>query len=794
MHPILLVGAVLVGLPVLLHLIMKQEPKRLPFPAFRFLKQRLKTNQRKLRLRHFVLLALRMLLIALFALALYQPSVLSDGLNLRGEQPLAVVLVVDTSPGMGYADGEGKTRLEEACRRAAELVNDLPDGSRVAVVETGDAGGDWLPSTSAARDRLKDIADRGKRAAQSGTAAGGGQPVTSALATAYQLLRTVDQDADAAEPLPRLVAVFTDRAASSWDGARVEDLKKLRDGVPDPKPAHAVVDVGTETPANVGILAAEVTGSGQVVPANLPVSVVVTVAAVGPEDVTATVRAALDDADPVPKEVAVPRGQSRTVAFEFRGLKPGPHQVRFELPTKDAFAADNARFLTFRTAETRKVLTIADDPDEAAFWKLAVDAKREFTNEVVTPAQVKTEGGRVVVTRPDPDDPKKTRTDDLQLFEAVTLFAVARPTQPADDPLWAKLLRYAEGGGKLIVVPGGTDRMGDLADYDPAKVEAANRLLPGAFKEVVETRTAFPPPKDPKAKDRSGGVAWAVFAPDADDRAFQHPMLAPMKDWKLKGNVDVFKAPRKAWRYWAADPLPGGAVVAAYDDADDPAKRRPAVLERAILDAKDKAPRGKVILLTTRMDVPTDADREAHDYWDGQNSWAVAFPELLLRYAAGSSADATFTFTTGSTVAVPLAKLLGGKREKVILDGPGIGVADAVITPGERQTEIRVAPPKTNTPGNFTVTGPNPEWKEAFSLNVPAEESTFDKVPAEGIEELTGKGTVIPVGKDVTLRDVFENTGPLTTPVELFPWLLIGVLLLFVAESLLANRFYRRPR
>src|SRR6185312_6218749 len=130
MNPILIVGAALVGLPILLHLIMKQEPKRLPFPAFRFLKQRLKTNQRKLRLRHFLLLALRMLLIALFCLALYQPSILSSGLiDLHGRQPLAVVLIVDTSPGMGYADGD-KTHLEEACRRATELVNELPDGSR----------------------------------------------------------------------------------------------------------------------------------------------------------------------------------------------------------------------------------------------------------------------------------------------------------------------------------------------------------------------------------------------------------------------------------------------------------------------------------------------------------------------------------------------------------------------------------------------------------------------------------------------------------------------------------------
>src|SRR5262245_14846245 len=182
MHTILIAGAALVGLPILLHLIMKQEPKRLPFPAFRFLRQKLKTNQRKLRLRHFILLALRMLLIALFCLALYQPSVYSDRVNIfRGEQPVAVVIVLDTSPSMGYTVGD-KTRLDEARRRALELLDELPDRSRVAIVDTADPGGDWLPSVSDARRKLNELKEP----------KGSTQPVTSALGTAYQLLKTVE--------------------------------------------------------------------------------------------------------------------------------------------------------------------------------------------------------------------------------------------------------------------------------------------------------------------------------------------------------------------------------------------------------------------------------------------------------------------------------------------------------------------------------------------------------------------------------------------------------------------------
>ncbi len=227
MHAILIAGAALVGLPILLHLIMKQEPKRLTFPAFRFLTQKLKTNQRKLRLRHFVLLAMRMLLIALFCLTLYQPTLLSERFGIVGDQPVAVVIVIDTSPSMGYTANQ-KSRLDEARRRALELLDTLPDKSPVAIVETDELSARWM-----------DIAEARKQLEKIDKPRGGNQPVTSAIAVAYQLLAKIEgAEAEDADRLPKLVAVFTDRTAASWDTSRVEDLKKLRETLPDPKPTH----------------------------------------------------------------------------------------------------------------------------------------------------------------------------------------------------------------------------------------------------------------------------------------------------------------------------------------------------------------------------------------------------------------------------------------------------------------------------------------------------------------------------------------------------------------------------
>ena len=55
----LLLGGALFAIPVVLHLIMRQKPKHLVFPALRFVKERRQSNTRRLQLRHWLLLALR---------------------------------------------------------------------------------------------------------------------------------------------------------------------------------------------------------------------------------------------------------------------------------------------------------------------------------------------------------------------------------------------------------------------------------------------------------------------------------------------------------------------------------------------------------------------------------------------------------------------------------------------------------------------------------------------------------------------------------------------------------------
>src|SRR5215470_7351315 len=109
--PLMLAGAVLVAAPIILHLVMRQQPKHLIFPALRFIRQRNDANKRRLKLRHIVLLALRCAAIVFLALALARPSVQSAGFLGDREAPVAAAMVFDTTPRMQYRN-ENQTRLE----------------------------------------------------------------------------------------------------------------------------------------------------------------------------------------------------------------------------------------------------------------------------------------------------------------------------------------------------------------------------------------------------------------------------------------------------------------------------------------------------------------------------------------------------------------------------------------------------------------------------------------------------------------------------------------------------------
>jgi hypothetical protein len=115
LHPWALAGLLAAAVPILLHLVQRREPPTVVFPAVRYLIDATREHQRRLRVRHWLLLAIRTLLIIALVLAAAGPLIARPGV--ASHAPSALVLVLDNSASSAAIAG-GTRRLDDLVRAA----------------------------------------------------------------------------------------------------------------------------------------------------------------------------------------------------------------------------------------------------------------------------------------------------------------------------------------------------------------------------------------------------------------------------------------------------------------------------------------------------------------------------------------------------------------------------------------------------------------------------------------------------------------------------------------------------
>lgn len=796
MHIILITGGLLIGVPILLHLIMRQEPKKLPFPAFRFLKMKRRINQRKMRLRHLILLLLRMGLIALIAWVLFQPRWGSDYFNIKGEQPIACVLVIDTSPSMGYVltvdrgsltnarkrgpallneeNAEDRQRpwtaLDEARFRALELIDELPPTSKVAVVDTADRDGFWSLTVDDARKKIRDM----KRTRA------GSRTVTQTLPLAYQLFQKLDQEATPGqESMPRLLCVLSDRTGQSWDPTQISFLKEMTDALANKDNAKkspfvtTYIDVGIEKPLNLAITGIEM--KPQLVPANKAVEFTVILEATGAIQEN-TVQVHFDnEIKPLTQAVRVEPGAPKEITFRREGMSPGFHQAEVSLQTNDALPTDDVRYLTFRVREPRQVLLVADAlpslsgiggelaaiakvVETTALWRIALESTAWYMCDVAT-------------TKAFLD----LKPAQLAAFEAIVFAGLIQP----NTDVWDKASAYVESGGKLVVVPGADELLANGRDKPPPGYD--NKLLPGTFKKWMEIDRVEP------------GAMWTWDALKA------HPLLNDFREWQKNPRIDFVANRPQSWGYWEVEPRDKPSVIVPYADNPEPDQRRPALLEKSVGQT------GKVFLFTTPMDGRFDARTGAfrtrtgftNDY--AGSSFFLVLANLTLRYLTGDAEDANYNYISGQNVFIKWPLDAAARSKYYFLSGPDLSDKDAEIIRPEGETLLRLGPERLKSAGNYELRSDPADkkrdlkpWRDRFSLNAAADESKLGRLEVAEIEALFGEQSVSATDKERSIQQILG--GKFDAPVELFPFLMILLLLFLAFENLMSNKFYKQAK
>jgi hypothetical protein len=446
--PALLAGIALIAVPIALHLIMRREARQLTFPALRFVRERRRSNRRRMRLRHWLLLALRCAVLALAAMALARPVLRpADEENSTG--PPAVATVVDNSLRMQLVRGN-RTLLEEATDQAARLIAKLPDDALVVVSDLGRSSAGFSPDLSAAAARLERLRP-----------VAGARPLADAVAEAIELVAAQEERRPEA-------FVFTDLSSAAWSA---DALKQVSAALEQAPLVHLyLVDVGVEAPHNASLgpleLRRVILRPGE--PLRMETAVRSNV-----ENLVPLVEASLVDSDGAARK----RGQQIAsldetgegrVAFEIADLSPGVHQGVVELAAPDPLQFDNKRYFTVEVRPAAKVLLVGENPDDALFVRNALAPAL-----AKSPSRFETEFQSF-------DKLQEAPLDD---YQAVLLLDPGAVT----DETWNRLYEFCSGGGGLGMF------LGHRADVKLFNAEAAQRLLPGKLLRISREQTYLRP-------------------------------------------------------------------------------------------------------------------------------------------------------------------------------------------------------------------------------------------------------------------------------------------------------------
>ena len=327
--PLFLIGAALIALPIVLHLMRRDVAPPVPFTAVRLLRKSTVDRTRRHRLRDLLLLAARVCALLLLAASFARPYVAGAPASGR-----TTVVAIDRSFSMATPAG-----LDRARAVAREAI-DAAGGDRMAVIAFDDRADVIAPPGPAAD----------ARAAVASLRTGfGGTRYAAALDKAAELLANEQQG--------RIVLV-SDLQRNGFD----ETGAVLPEGI-----ELVVRDAGAPV-ANLSVSNTAMDAAGR--------RAVVTVRNHGAGSRTTEVRAVIGSAAPVARRITIPPGEAVDVTFD---APVAATSMRVAIDDAEGYPADNERFGLVESRALPRVLIAAGGPASAAGFYLsrALEARAE---------------------------------------------------------------------------------------------------------------------------------------------------------------------------------------------------------------------------------------------------------------------------------------------------------------------------------------------------------------------------------------------------------------------------------
>ena len=452
----LLGGVLALAIPIIIHLFHKSRFQIREWGAMHLLEAVLRTNQRRIRLEQWILLAIRCAIPAILALCMARP-VWRGFQKLLGDTRTSTVILLDNSYSMA-AGRAGTSNFAVARDEAARLLNEVKLGSDAQIVLMGEGGAPLLDEPTYDLARLSQAL--GKIDAGFGAAT-----VPAALDYAANVLGQMHEPA-------RQLIVMTDFQRVSFEATEDVLLGQMLDRLKRLSIAPEVIfwNIGSEVRDNVAVESLDFSrlmiGVGQKIQirANLR-----NFGDVSYPDLRVYFK--IDGKEKSVTQIKLGPHEKGQVLFTHAFDAPGSHVVEV-LAVADTLKADNSYIASIPVRDKVPLLLVNGDPNreplkgETAFAEIALQpysaARVELADLIKTTViQAEELNGRTLTG------------------QAVVILANVRRLN--DDQVRALEDFVAHGGG-LLLFPG--DRV-DAEWYNRALLNEGKGLLPLAYGQLA---------------------------------------------------------------------------------------------------------------------------------------------------------------------------------------------------------------------------------------------------------------------------------------------------------------------
>ncbi len=789
-------------IPVILHLLLRAKPKKLMFPALRLILNRKRQNLQRMRLKHFWLMLLRVAVIVVLVLAIARPRIppvnywptagewvtlgaivcaalgVWIGLNaqwrrqrippfqlshrrtllragvLAGAFVLLLLLVLWPLQRRVFAQiKEPQAAISENVPVASVLVFDTSlsmqyrqsGQTRLEVArELATEHLRRLPSgsriaiaeTSSTNPIafLPDLATGGSRLGSLEVKAAS-YALNERIRNALELQKEdqtrtleIDPAVPAADRQDSFVREIIVFTDMSPAAWQQSETNLLKAELAKDKSVNLyLIDVGSPSPTNIGISDLKI--SDATLTAGGELRVQATVSAVGREAAQVTVGLSLPDESGklVPKD---------TKSVDLKGTEGAIAQlavrgmtgniIQGELRLKSDDPLEFDNALYF-TVEIQPPLEVLVVADD-------LEDARPWTTALAPLSMQKQGRAKYNCTRL---NTSKLQSSELSKYAAVCLINV----RTLSDQTWKKLADYVEAGGGVAVclgLPGPLDSYSSVPaqSFLPAELHGAVRLSPPEYIDLANK--------------------------------LDHPLLKRFADWGDTTELTTAEINR----IWRVKPNPNSSVIAWYTYAN----KSPAILERVF-------GKGRTVMVTTSVSSTTSEDPQ--EQWNNlPRRWTyIAFADQTIRYLSRQS-QGTFNYICGEDVIVKLDS--EHPVQQYLLRKPNSQQLPGEVPPGKASLVLRAIDQLGHF--RFLDAAVGSTFQRGFSVNPPPRENVLTPISTVQLDDILGKDRYSQARAFDQLDK--KGLGGQRIGLEIFPFLMLLMWLIFMGEHLVANRFY----